>query len=479
VVQADAALAFKKQRRRPRLSPRARSALVEGATRAADLVIVAGAGLAAAWARFAEPSEFYPNTAAFVIGLVITLQVFTFWGDYRPAYLGRWCSIRRVTSLWIIVVLSVLAYLFATKTSDQVSRLWLAYWGCIAGAGIVGIRLIAPILLTEFAGACVLKRRVLIIAENKDLADSVARQHQEDNDNLVAATLVLSNKLPVATFSSDSARIQRLIHRHDADRVVVATGWAQATVVESIVVNLRQLPVEVLWLPSQVSVHLPVIDVVRSGNYIALRMLERPIDGWRYLIKSVEDRLLAASLLILLCLLMLLIAAAVKLSSPGPIFFRQQRYGFNREIIEVLKFRTMHAFACDACDAAIVTHATPHDPRVTPVGRFLRRSSLDELPQLFNVLRGEMSLVGPRPHAVVHDSHYETLISNYLQRHCVKPGITGWAQVKGCRGPIRTDEDMRQRVILDLEYINKWTPLLDIYILSRTLIAIAGGKNAY
>jgi Undecaprenyl-phosphate glucose phosphotransferase len=479
VVQADAALAFEEQRRPSRLSPSARIALIEGATRAADLVIVAGAGLAAAWARFAEPSEFDPNTPAFVIGLLIALQVFTFCGNYRPVDLGRWCSIRRMTSLWIIVVLSVLTYLFFTKTSDHVSRLWLGYWACIAGAGIIGMRLIASILLTAFAGASVLKRRVLIIAESEDLADSVALQQQEDDNNIVAATLVLSNEVPVATFSSISVAIQHLIQRHDADRVVFAAGWAQANVIEPILVALRQLPVEVLWLPSLVSVHLPVIDVVQSGNHIALRMLERPIDGWRYLIKSIEDRLLAASLLILLSLLMLLIAAAVKLTSPGPIFFRQQRYGFNREMIEVLKFRTMHAFACDARDAATVKQATPHDPRVTPVGRFLRRSSLDELPQLFNVLRGEMSLVGPRPHAVVHDSYYETMISDYLQRHCVKPGITGWAQVNGCRGPIRTVEDMKQRVILDLEYITHWTPVLDVQILLRTLIVIVGGRNAY
>ena len=274
-------------------------------------------------------------------------------------------------------------------------------------------------------------------------------------------------------------QIHDLVHRHDCDRVVLAADWTQADVVESIVAALRHRPVEVLWVPSLVSVRLPLIDVVRSGNHIALRMLEPPIDGWRYVIKSVEDRLLAALLLTILSSLMLLIAAAVKLTSAGPIFFRQRRYGFNREIIEVLKFRTMHAFACDARDAATVKQATRDDPRVTPVGRFLRRSSLDELPQLFNVLRGEMSLVGPRPHAVAHDSYYETLIGDYLQRHCVKPGITGWAQVNGCRGPVRTVEDMKQRVILDLEYIKRWTPSRDLWILFRTLIVIVGGKNAY
>ena len=203
------------------------------------------------------------------------------------------------------------------------------------------------------------------------------------------------------------------------------------------------------------------------------------LEGWRCIVKTVEDRLLAALLLVVLAPWMLLIAATVKLTSPGPILFRQQRYGFNREVIEVLKFRTMHAFACDARDASTVEQVTRQDPRVTPVGRFLRRSSLDELPQLFNVLRGEMSLVGPRPHAVAHDSYYESLIDNYLQRHCVKPGITGWAQINGCRGPVSTVEDMRQRVAFDLEYIQRWSPLIDLWILVRTLSSLVGGKNAY
>jgi putative colanic acid biosynthesis UDP-glucose lipid carrier transferase len=467
------------RQRRSRLSPSVRIALCEGAARLADLATVAAAGLAAAWLRFAEPSDFDSNAPTFVVGLLVALQVFTFCGSYRPVDLGRWCGIQRMISLWIIVILSVLAYLFVTKTSDDVSRLWLGYWACIAGAGIVGIRLIARILLTAFAGGSVLQHRVLIIAESEELANGVARQQQEDNNAIVAGTLVLSDGILAPTAPRINVQIQDLIHGHDADRVVLAAGWTQANFIESILATLRHCPVEVLWVPSLASVRLPLIDVVRSGNGTALRMLEPPIDGWRYVIKSVQDRLLAALLLILLSSLMLLIAAAVKLTSPGPIFFRQQRYGFNREIIEVLKFRTMHAFACDARDSTAVKQATRGDPRVTAVGRLLRRSSLDELPQLFNVLRGEMSLVGPRPHAVPHDTYYETRIGDYLQRHCVKPGITGLAQVNGCRGAVRTVEDMKQRVILDLEYMKDWTPSRDLWILFRTFVVVVGGKNAY
>jgi putative colanic acid biosynthesis UDP-glucose lipid carrier transferase len=222
-----------------------------------------------------------------------------------------------------------------------------------------------------------------------------------------------------------------------------------------------------------------VIDIGRNGNPAALRIVKTPLDGWRCVTKTVEDRLLAALLLVVLAPWMLLIAATVKLTSPGPILFRQQRNGLNREVIEVLKFRTMHACACDARDASTFEQVTDRDPRVTTVGRFLRRSSLDELPQLFNVLRGEMSLVGPRPHAVAHDSYYEGLIDNYLQRNCVKPGITGWAQINGCRGPVGTVEDMERRVTFDLEYIHTWTPVMDFWILIRTMISIVEGKNAY
>jgi exopolysaccharide biosynthesis polyprenyl glycosylphosphotransferase len=172
---------------------------------------------------------------------------------------------------------------------------------------------------------------------------------------------------------------------------------------------------------------------------------------------------------------MLAAAIAIKLDSRGPVFFIQSRHGYNHRVIRVVKFRTMTV----AEDGAVVTQAVRGDKRVTRVGRFLRRTSLDELPQLFNVLRGELSLIGPRPHAVTHNESYSQILARYANRHKVKPGITGWAQVNGCRGETKTPEDMRKRVELDLYYIKNWSPVLDAQILARTLLVPFYSSNAY
>jgi putative colanic acid biosynthesis UDP-glucose lipid carrier transferase len=166
----------------------------------------------------------------------------------------------------------------------------------------------------------------------------------------------------------------------------------------------------------------------------------------------------------------------VAIDSPGPVLFRQSRYGFNNNEFKVLKFRTMRYAAAGGGDVA---QARPNDPRVTSVGRFLRRTSLDELPQLFNVLAGDMSLVGPRPHAVPHNVKYAGLLDGYLQRHRMKPGITGWAQVRGFRGEIRSPEDMRLRVQHDLYYIEHWSLLFDLKILFLTVLTGFVHRKAY
>jgi putative colanic acid biosynthesis UDP-glucose lipid carrier transferase len=191
--------------------------------------------------------------------------------------------------------------------------------------------------------------------------------------------------------------------------------------------------------------------------------------------KRVTDIGLASCALLLLAPLMMLIALAVKLTSAGPVLFRQRRYGLNGEEILVYKFRSMTV--CE--DGAVVTQATKADQRVTPLGRILRSTSLDELPQLLNVLQGKMSVVGPRPHAVAHNELYRKIINGYMIRHKVRPGITGWAQVNGLRGETQDVEKMRARVQFDLEYLNHWSPWLDVKIISRTLWVIARGRNAY
>jgi putative colanic acid biosynthesis UDP-glucose lipid carrier transferase len=213
------------------------------------------------------------------------------------------------------------------------------------------------------------------------------------------------------------------------------------------------------------AVHNPVLRLNRHG-----------ITGWNKIVKRLMDVVLGSILLIFLAPLMLVIAIGIKLDSPGPVFFRQERVGFNRAVIVVLKFRTM----VDALEPnPYVLQARRDDPRVTRFGRTLRRRSFDELPQFFNVLRGEMSLVGPRPHALAHDRHFATLADDYVGRHCVLPGITGWAQINGLRGETDTLDKVRDRVRYDLAYIDNWSVALDLKIILQTALLVLFDINAY
>jgi Undecaprenyl-phosphate glucose phosphotransferase len=221
----------------------------------------------------------------------------------------------------------------------------------------------------------------------------------------------------------------------------------------------------------------------RSYSYIGpvplLDLFDRPIAGWDSVLKRVFDVVIASIALILLSPVLLATAVAIRLDSPGPIFFRQKRYGFNNEVIDVFKFRSMYHHLSDPNAKVVVTKG---DPRVTRVGRFIRRSSIDELPQLVNVLRGELSLVGPRPHAVnAHTENrlWDEVVEGYFARHKVKPGVTGWAQINGWRGEVDTPEKIHRRVEYDLDYIERWSVPFDFYILVMTPFCLINNENAY
>jgi Undecaprenyl-phosphate glucose phosphotransferase len=215
------------------------------------------------------------------------------------------------------------------------------------------------------------------------------------------------------------------------------------------------------------------------GNVPFLDVSDKPLSDWNAVVKTIEDRVIAALALAVLSPVMLLVALAIKLDSPGRVLFKQRRYGFNNELIEVYKFRSMHAEQSDADARKLVTR---DDPRVTRVGRIIRKTSLDELPQLFNVLKGSLSLVGPRPHAThakAENRLYDEVVDGYFARHKVKPGITGWAQINGWRGETDTEEKIHRRVEHDLFYIENWSLLFDLYILARTPIALFRTEQAY
>jgi Undecaprenyl-phosphate glucose phosphotransferase len=216
------------------------------------------------------------------------------------------------------------------------------------------------------------------------------------------------------------------------------------------------------------------------GNVPVLDVLDRPITDWDVLIKWLFDRLVGGIALLLALPLMLIVAVLIKLDSKGPVFFKQRRHGFNNELIEVYKFRSLHA---EMTDHAAAKSVTKDDPRVTRVGRFIRKTSIDELPQLINVvIKGNLSLVGPRPHAVnqkLDDRKFDEAVDGYFARHRVKPGITGWAQISGWRGEITSPDAIKNRVEHDLYYIENWSLMFDLYILAMTPVALAKGENAY
>lgn len=258
------------------------------------------------------------------------------------------------------------------------------------------------------------------------------------------------------------------------DEVLIALPLKEERRIASLVRELSILPIDIRLCADMIGFSVRPKGVAYHGKVSVLELERRPLDGWGPVLKTIEDRIIAAAMMVVLVPLFLSVALAIKLDTPGPVFFRQKRHGFNHNIFMVWKFRTMIVQE----DGSAVVQAKRDDERVTRVGRWLRRTSLDEFPQLFNVLSGEMSLVGPRPHAIAHNKYYSSLLGTYASRHKVKPGITGWAQVNGFRGETDTLEKMARRVEYDLEYIQSWSFWFDIKILLLTPFSLFS-KNAF
>jgi putative colanic acid biosynthesis UDP-glucose lipid carrier transferase len=271
------------------------------------------------------------------------------------------------------------------------------------------------------------------------------------------------------------ADVSAFVNRRSIDMIFIAIAPGQVTRMRDLVHELGDTTASIYFVPDVSGFDMIQQRTSEILGFPVVAMCETPFHGYRGLIKRLMDVTLALAGMIVLAPFLLGIAWGVKRSSPGPILFRQRRYGLDGREIQVFKFRTMTV--CE--DGARVTQAQRSDVRVTPFGRHLRRWSLDELPQLLNVLQGTMSLVGPRPHAVAHNEEYRKLIKRYMVRHKVLPGITGLAQVRGCRGETARVEDMERRVVFDLEYMRNWSPLLDLQILVATVFAVIRTDRAY
>ncbi len=467
-------------RRRPWLAP----PIITGLMRAVDLLVVATTGLMANYARFEgfvpEPLAAY----AMALAALLSLNLFQIAGLYTFSNLGNlFIQATRLGFAWGGVAIAMLLLGFATKTLQDFSILWVGSWFVLGYVGLLATRVSLIFQLQSWQQSGKLVRRIIVLgggdhgrrfAEHLQRCDGSVKLMGIFDDRAERVPELVAG-VPVRGTIDD---VRAFVRDNWVDQIVIALPWGAEERLLSWVKKIRDLPVDVRLCPDVIGYHLPDRKVSHVAGLPLLNVFERPLDGWDGVVKAVEDRLLATLMLLALSPLMLMVAAAIRLTSKGPILFRQKRYGFNNEIIDVYKFRSMYIHACED-GASPLNQASRNDPRVTPVGRIIRRTSLDELPQLFNVLNGTMSIVGPRPHAVAHNEHYARLIDEYLARHKVKPGITGWAQVNGLRGETETLEKMQQRVQYDLHYIENWSLGFDIKIVMLTALVGFTDRNAY
>ncbi len=388
------------------------------------------------------------------------------------------------TPLSLIVIslsttfLLLLAFLYLLKTSDNFSRVWMVLWFALSVVAIGTERMFVRAAMERRARQGKFKIRVAVYGTGQ-LGGKVVRNLLDDPQNFEFSGYYCDVNMPRdAENRNAQGGMEALVaaaRQNRFDRVICALPITERDRLGNVISHLSALPIEVDLYMDSLSTPLRLYGFSSLGNNFLLQLQRRPISDRNRAWKAASDYILAGLALLALFPLFAIIAAAIKLESKGPVFFRQRRHGFNHEVIHVTKFRTMTT----TDDGPVIKQAEKGDKRITKVGAFLRRSSLDELPQLLNVIRGEMSIVGPRPHALAHNEYYSTLVEHYAARHRVKPGITGWAQVNGFRGETRKPSDMMNRVKYDLYYIDNWSLLFDLRILLTTVFAVVAAKNAH
>jgi Undecaprenyl-phosphate glucose phosphotransferase len=382
----------------------------------------------------------------------------------------------RIFLEWAVVVCILLLAGFACKVTEQFSRATILSWFTVTpfalyGAHMARLRARWLIANSDYAPT------YLIIGANSvgfELFRRLPRKGFLGFFDFRGADR-LPNTIDPAHLVGHCKDVAEFARKHGVTSIYIALPLSNVPRIGEMIRELRDTTASIYFVPDVFAFDLIQGRLVQINGMPAISVCDTPFHGMDAVSKRVTDIVLASSALLLLAPVMLLIALAVKITSKGPILFRQRRYGLNGEEILVYKFRSMTVTE----DGEVVTQATKSDARVTPLGRFLRSSSLDELPQLLNVLEGKMSVVGPRPHAVAHNEQYRKLINGYMIRHKVRPGITGLAQVNGLRGETETVEKMSERVRFDLEYLSHWTPWLDVKIIFKTIWVIARDKNAY
>jgi len=464
-------------------------AIVSGILRGFDAVAVLAAGLAAlvlAAPDLAMSNSYYVTLSLF--GALAAMNALHLAGSYKPALLRqRRVAWPQVLCAWGGSSLAMaVAILASGGAQSEQNWVWMALWFTIGLFLPVLARASLALRMDYWSKAGRLRRRIAILGTGPTGQQLLRRINStETADALVIGLYDDRPAQAAAGWRGHAVRgncedLVEDIRRQRIDMVLIAGPQASGRGLENAIAQLRCVAVDVCLVPDIESLRtMPGQGADQFCGIPLVSVERRRFRDWQGVLKNVEDRVFAACIITLISPLLAAIAIAIRLDSPGPIIFRQKRYGLNNQLIEVLKFRTMYHHKSDP-NATQLTRR--NDPRVTRVGGFLRRTSLDELPQFFNVLFGDMSVVGPRPHATLCKAGgvlYQDAVENYDWRHRVKPGITGWAQVNGWRGETETVEQIQKRVEHDIYYIENWSLLLDIQIILRTIFGGFTGNKAY
>ena len=486
----------------PPLSPAAEAVAASLSTRSISRVIVSGGvGLADAivvglsgWLMLilAVPASerlVGPYAFAIVGGVVLFVAFAKIGGLYRLASLRHITpQLGRLLVGWLATFAALAVLAFFTRSGTDYSRLWLLMWFVVGLILVIAFRAAAAARIRAWVRSGLIERRAVIVGGGAP-AEKLIQALLSDPDQDIRICGIFDDRKndrspPVVAGYPKLGTIAELVtfgRKARIDTLLVTIPITAEKRVLDLLQQLWVLPVDIRLSMQTASLRFRPHTYSFVGSVPFLDIADRPIADWDYVAKWIFDHVLGGLMLLFALPFMAIIALAVRLDSRGPILFRQKRYGFNNEVIEVFKFRSMYV---EQSDYKAARQVTRDDPRVTRVGRFIRKTSLDELPQLFNVvLAGTLSLVGPRPHAVegrmASNQLFEQVVDGYFARHRVKPGITGWAQVNGLRGETDTIEKIQRRVEYDFYYIEHWSVLFDLYILALTPIAMLKAHNAY
>jgi lipopolysaccharide/colanic/teichoic acid biosynthesis glycosyltransferase len=436
--------------------------VLAGAVRLIELAltVLVGAALYALYVIPRDGFEWHYAIAILCIGVLTTLA-FQVADIYQvEAFRGRERQYFRLATAWSVVFLLVIGASFFAKSGDQFSRVWLGSYHIVGLVSLLCFRRALFLLVRKWTREGHLERRTVIVGADAN-GDILVQSLAEQPD-------------------SDVRIIGMFDDRGDGRSQSSVGGHQKLGTVDDLVELARKTRIDLVLFSLPISAESRILQMLKKLWVLPVDIADKPITDWDVVMKWLFDRVIGGLALLCLSPVMMLVAIAIKLESRGPVFFKQKRYGFNNELIEVYKFRSMYL---DQCDPTALKLVQKNDPRVTKVGAFIRKTSLDELPQLINVVfRGDLSLVGPRPHAVhakAADRLYDEAVDGYFARHRVKPGITGWAQINGWRGETDTEEKIQRRVEHDLHYIENWSVLLDLAILARTPLALAKTEHAY